>query len=177
MSFKASRNSGTRLEVRRLPTHECRKRAAYLQRKTEGVVVDWYAIDIGEGDVTFAQFYMRLVVASECRPDRQMREMAEVYGGLKVGQATLSAQFGCFVLIIVDKTATTKAEDCQQKSGFEDVKDTISPNQFGCVKGRSTTHCLVSLANQLYKSADKRRTCSTIQNDLDRLSGRTNAKK
>ncbi|KAI8484648.1 hypothetical protein Bbelb_375890 [Branchiostoma belcheri] len=26
-----------------------------VQRKTGGVVVDWYAIDIGEGDVTFAQ--------------------------------------------------------------------------------------------------------------------------
>ncbi|KAI8490469.1 hypothetical protein Bbelb_317370 [Branchiostoma belcheri] len=32
---------------------------------------NWYAIDIGEGDVTFAQLYERLVVASEYRPDRR----------------------------------------------------------------------------------------------------------
>ncbi|KAI8498284.1 hypothetical protein Bbelb_242280 [Branchiostoma belcheri] len=40
-------------------------------RQTGGVVVDWYAIDIGEGDVTFAQLYERLVAASEYRPDRR----------------------------------------------------------------------------------------------------------
>ncbi|KAI8502528.1 hypothetical protein Bbelb_201160 [Branchiostoma belcheri] len=40
-------------------------------RQTGGVVVDWYVIDIGEGDVTFAQLYERLVAASEYRPDRR----------------------------------------------------------------------------------------------------------
>ncbi|KAI8487988.1 hypothetical protein Bbelb_344360 [Branchiostoma belcheri] len=107
-----------------------------VQRKNGGVVVDWYAIDVGEGDVTFAQLYERLVAASEFRPDsfKDVHSRAattrfycnderngrgvEVYDGLKVGQAT--SQFGCFVRIEVDKTATTKAKGCQQKSAFEE---------------------------------------------------------
>ncbi|KAI8507159.1 hypothetical protein Bbelb_145390 [Branchiostoma belcheri] len=44
---------------------------------------------------------------------------------------------------------------------LHDIVGNISPVQFGCLRGRSTTHCLVSLANQLYKTADVRGTCST----------------
>ncbi|KAI8490497.1 hypothetical protein Bbelb_317650 [Branchiostoma belcheri] len=106
-----------------------------VQRKNGGVVVDWYAIDVGEGDVTFAQLYERLVAASEFRPDSFKDVLSraattrfycnderngrgvEVYDGLKVDQAT--SEFGCFVRIEVDKTATTKAKGCQQKSAFE----------------------------------------------------------
>ncbi|KAI8522233.1 hypothetical protein Bbelb_019870 [Branchiostoma belcheri] len=72
MSFEASRNSGTGLKLVR----------------HGGVVVDWYVIDIGEGDVRFAQLYEQHVVAKEYRPDRRpfqsghhafptMREMGE----------------------------------------------------------------------------------------------------
>ncbi|CAH1277576.1 Hypp9703 [Branchiostoma lanceolatum] len=42
-----------------------------------------------------------------------------------------------------------------------DIEKNISTDQFGCLRGRSTTHCLVSLANHLYKTADKLGTCST----------------
>ncbi|KAI8517529.1 hypothetical protein Bbelb_035460 [Branchiostoma belcheri] len=112
-----------------------RKHKRGKSRKTGGIVVDWYAIDVGEGDVTFAQLYERLVAASEFRPgsfkdilsraattrfycnDERNGRGVEVYGGLKVGQAT--SQFGCFVRIEVDKTATSKADGCQQKSAFE----------------------------------------------------------
>ncbi|KAI8487565.1 hypothetical protein Bbelb_347990 [Branchiostoma belcheri] len=88
-------------------------------RQTGGVVVDWYAIDIGEGDVTFAQLYERLVAASEYRPDRRPFQ-----SGHHTGSGHFSVQFGCFVRIVVDKTATTKAKDCQQKSAFEVCKAT-----------------------------------------------------
>ncbi|CAH1259341.1 ADD3 [Branchiostoma lanceolatum] len=44
---------------------------------------------------------------------------------------------------------------------LQDTKNSISPNQFGGLKGRSTTHCLITLANQLYEAADKRGTSST----------------
>ncbi|CAH1248620.1 Hypp8312 [Branchiostoma lanceolatum] len=44
---------------------------------------------------------------------------------------------------------------------LQNIENSISPSQFGCRKGRSTTHCLVSLANQLFKAADKRGTSST----------------
>jgi len=33
-----------------------------------GGVVNWYAIDCGQGDVTFAQIYKKLVATSEFRP-------------------------------------------------------------------------------------------------------------
>ncbi|KAI8498156.1 hypothetical protein Bbelb_241000 [Branchiostoma belcheri] len=42
-----------------------------------------------------------------------------------------------------------------------DIGNNISPSQFGCLKGRSTTHCLVNLADHLFKSADRRGTSST----------------
>ncbi|KAI8496818.1 scavenger receptor [Branchiostoma belcheri] len=44
---------------------------------------------------------------------------------------------------------------------LHDIVGNISRVQFGCLRGRSITHCLVSLANQLYKTADVRGTCST----------------
>ncbi|KAI8479751.1 hypothetical protein Bbelb_424990 [Branchiostoma belcheri] len=44
---------------------------------------------------------------------------------------------------------------------LQDIRHCICKNQFGCLKGRSTTHCLVNLANQLYKTADRRGSSST----------------
>ncbi|KAI8500548.1 hypothetical protein Bbelb_221140 [Branchiostoma belcheri] len=44
---------------------------------------------------------------------------------------------------------------------LQDIGNNISPSQFGCLKGRSTTHCLVNLADHLFKSADRRGTSST----------------
>ncbi|KAI8483142.1 hypothetical protein Bbelb_391610 [Branchiostoma belcheri] len=44
---------------------------------------------------------------------------------------------------------------------LQDIRHRICKNQFGCLKGRSTTHCLVNLANHLYKTADTRGSSST----------------
>ncbi|KAI8493491.1 hypothetical protein Bbelb_288880 [Branchiostoma belcheri] len=88
-------------------------------RQTGGVVVDWYAIDIGEGDVTFAQLYERLVAASEYRPDRRPFQSGHHTFERNGSCVEVAFKFGCFVRIVVDKTATTKAKDCQQKSAFE----------------------------------------------------------
>ncbi|KAI8482492.1 hypothetical protein Bbelb_397280 [Branchiostoma belcheri] len=44
---------------------------------------------------------------------------------------------------------------------LQDIRPRICKDQFGCLKGRSTTHCLVNLANQLYKTADRRGSSST----------------
>eukprot|EP00058_Branchiostoma_floridae_P019280 XP_002604770.1 hypothetical protein BRAFLDRAFT_70619 [Branchiostoma floridae] len=107
-----------------------------VTRKGGGVVVNWYAIDCGQGDVTFAQLYEKLVAASEFRPvnfsdilsrtahvqyfrnEEKVGRGVEVYAGLKVGHAC--RQFGCFVRIEVDKTASGKTdEDPRPKSAFE----------------------------------------------------------
>ncbi|KAI8509496.1 hypothetical protein Bbelb_133440 [Branchiostoma belcheri] len=88
-------------------------------RQTGGVVVDWYAIDIGEGDVTFAQLYERLVAASEYRPDRRPFQSGHHTFERNGSCVEVTFKFGCFVRVVVDKTATTKAKDCQQKSAFE----------------------------------------------------------
>ncbi|KAI8484844.1 hypothetical protein Bbelb_374410 [Branchiostoma belcheri] len=92
-----------------------------VERKGGGVVLDWYAIDCGQGDVTFAQLYEKLVAASEFRPvnfrdilsrtasakffcnEGRVERGVEVYAGLQVGHAC--RQFGHFVRIEVDKTA------------------------------------------------------------------------
>ncbi|KAI8516352.1 hypothetical protein Bbelb_049330 [Branchiostoma belcheri] len=107
-----------------------------VQRKGGGVVVDWYAIDCGQGDVTFAQLYEKLVAASEFRPvnfrdilsrtasaqffcnEGRVGRGVEVYAGLQVGHAC--RQFGYFVRIEVDKTAASEgAEVPRPKSAFE----------------------------------------------------------
>ncbi|KAI8485273.1 hypothetical protein Bbelb_370200 [Branchiostoma belcheri] len=107
-----------------------------VQRKGGGVVVDWYAIDCGQGDVTFAQLYEKLVAASEFRPvnfrdilsrtasaqffcnEGRVGRGVEVYAGLQVGLAC--RRFGYFVRIEVDKTAASEgAEVPRPKSAFE----------------------------------------------------------
>ncbi|CAH1274857.1 Hypp9329 [Branchiostoma lanceolatum] len=104
-------------------------------RKGGNVVTDWYAIDVGEGELTFIQLYERLVAASEFRPQNFRHVLSrtaavnfyvneekcgrgvEVYSGLQVGQAT--RQFGCFVRMEVDKTAAESTDDPRPKSAFE----------------------------------------------------------
>ena len=110
-----------------------------------GGVVNWYAIDCGQGDVTFAQLYEKLVATSEfrlvnfseflsrtaimckyCNEEKVGRDV-EVYAGLKVGHAC--RQFGCFVRIEVDKTASGKSdEDPRPKSAFEVIKISLLPS-------------------------------------------------
>ncbi|XP_013398537.1 uncharacterized protein LOC106165011 [Lingula anatina] len=104
-------------------------------KKTGGVVLDWYAIEIGGEDITFLQLYERLATASDYRPENfndilskaaharffcsesRVDKGVEVFGGLKVGQAT--RQFGCFVRVEVDKAATTEAGSPPPKSAFQ----------------------------------------------------------
>ncbi|XP_078701692.1 uncharacterized protein LOC144927829 [Branchiostoma floridae x Branchiostoma belcheri] len=99
------------------------------------VVVDWYALDVGQGELTFAQLYERLVAASEFRPhnfkqvlsrsatvqffcnDEKVGRGIEVYSGLQVGQAT--KQFGCFIRMVIDKTAATTEGVPRPKTAFE----------------------------------------------------------
>ncbi|KAI8484458.1 hypothetical protein Bbelb_377290 [Branchiostoma belcheri] len=100
-----------------------------VQKKGGGVVVDWYAIDCGQGDVTFAQLYEKMVAASEAGElqrhpfkNGQVGRGVEVYAGLQVGHAC--RQFGHFVRIEVDmyKTAASKgAEVPRPKSAFEPI--------------------------------------------------------
>ncbi|KAI8478187.1 hypothetical protein Bbelb_440810 [Branchiostoma belcheri] len=106
-----------------------------VQRKGGGVVVDWYTIDCGQGDVTL---YEKLVTASEFRPvnfrdilsrtasaqlfcnEGRVGRGVEVYAGLQVGHAC--RQFGHFVRIEVDKTAASEgAEVPRPKSAFEGI--------------------------------------------------------
>ncbi|KAI8484568.1 hypothetical protein Bbelb_376750 [Branchiostoma belcheri] len=99
------------------------------------VVVDWYALDVGQGELTFTQLYERLVAASEFRPhnfkqvlsrsatvqffcnDEKVGRGIEVYSGLQVGQAT--KQFGCFIRMVIDKTAATTEGVPRPKTAFE----------------------------------------------------------
>ncbi|CAH1242730.1 Hypp6968 [Branchiostoma lanceolatum] len=103
-------------------------------KKGGNVVVDWYALNVGQGELTLVQLYERLVAASELWPynfkqvlsrsatvhffcnDEKIGRGIEVYSGLQVGQAT--KQFGCFIHMEVDKTAAP-TEAPRAKSVFE----------------------------------------------------------
>jgi len=45
---------------------------------------------------------------------------------------------------------------------LSDIKSEIDPQQFGCLKGRSTTHCLLDLTNDLFKASDRPGTLSSL---------------
>ncbi|KAI8502148.1 hypothetical protein Bbelb_197360 [Branchiostoma belcheri] len=61
---------------------------------------------------------------------------------------------------------------------LSDILPQIDPQQFGCLKGRSTTHCLLDLTDHLYKASDKPGSlCSLVSTDyskaFDRVSHTT----
>ncbi|KAI8496961.1 hypothetical protein Bbelb_256160 [Branchiostoma belcheri] len=105
------------------------------------VVVDWYALDVGQGELTFAQLYERLVAASEFRPhnfkqvlsrsatvqffcnDEKVGRGIDVYSGLQVGQAT--KQFGCFIRMVIDKTAAMTEGVPRPKTAFENDETSV----------------------------------------------------
>ncbi|CAH1239876.1 NCAPD2 [Branchiostoma lanceolatum] len=45
---------------------------------------------------------------------------------------------------------------------LHDIKSRIDTSQFGCMAGRSTTHCLVDIVHQLAKTSDQPNTVSTL---------------
>ncbi|KAI8479105.1 hypothetical protein Bbelb_431700 [Branchiostoma belcheri] len=50
-----------------------------------------------------------------------------------------------------------------------DILPGIDDQQFGCLKGRSTTHCLLDITNQLFKASDKPNTlCSLVSTDYSK---------
>ncbi|KAI8482938.1 hypothetical protein Bbelb_393560 [Branchiostoma belcheri] len=64
--------------------------------------------------------------------------------------------------ISLTPTLAKIAEAFISKQLYTDIKSNIDPNQYGCLPGRSTTHCLVDVVNQLTKTSDKRGTVTTL---------------
>ncbi|CAH1230646.1 INPP5B [Branchiostoma lanceolatum] len=52
---------------------------------------------------------------------------------------------------------------------LSDILPQIDTQQFGCLKGRSTTHCLLDLTNEIFKATDKPGTlCSLVATDYSK---------
>ena len=52
---------------------------------------------------------------------------------------------------------------------LSDILSQIDTKQYGCLKGRSTTHCLLELTNEIYKATDNPGTiCSLVATDYSK---------
>ncbi|KAI8482781.1 hypothetical protein Bbelb_394430 [Branchiostoma belcheri] len=58
---------------------------------------------------------------------------------------------------------------------ISDILPQIDPKQFGCLKGKSTTHCLLDLTNEIFKATDKPgMLCSLVSTDYSKAFDRVN---
>ncbi|KAI8491569.1 hypothetical protein Bbelb_307690 [Branchiostoma belcheri] len=103
--------------------HMCRKTMVYVRtrvRAPQFKEARWYALDVGQGELTFAQLYEGLVAASEFRPynisskfcQDQLHYTAKIF-------FCNDEKFGCFIRMVIDKTAATTEAVPRPKTAFE----------------------------------------------------------
>ncbi|XP_078594556.1 uncharacterized protein LOC144872371 [Branchiostoma floridae x Branchiostoma japonicum] len=61
------------------------------------------------------------------------------------------------------------AESFVAEWAVSDISNQVDPQQFGCLRGRSTTHCLLNLTDELFKATDEPKTlCSLVSTDFSK---------
>ncbi|KAI8479563.1 hypothetical protein Bbelb_427020 [Branchiostoma belcheri] len=61
------------------------------------------------------------------------------------------------------------AESFVAEWAVSDIAPEVDPQQFGCLKGRSTTHCLLDLTHELFKASDQPGTlCSLVSTNFSK---------